>query len=88
MSLWNWAVDTYGRPGVAEAALALQNDHGQNVPLLLWAAFVRTTEPEALSGAAALARTWETTAILPLRDRKRTRLDSSHVLISYSVCCF
>lgn len=71
MSLWNWAVDTYGRPGVAEAALALQDDHGQNVPLLLWAAFVRTTEPEALNAAAALARTWENTAILPLRGVRR-----------------
>lgn len=67
MGLWNWAVDTYGRAGVAQAALALQDDHGQNAPLLLWAAFARTTDPEALAAAAALARTWEATAILPLR---------------------
>ncbi|MEH6678693.1 TIGR02444 family protein [Phenylobacterium sp.] len=71
MGLWNWAVDTYGRSGVAEAALALQDDHGQNVPLLLWAAFARTTDPEALAAAAALARTWETSAILPLRGVRR-----------------
>ena len=71
MGLWNWAVDTYGRSGVTEAALALQDDHGQNVPLLLWAAFARTTDPEALGAAAALARTWETTAIRPLRGARR-----------------
>ncbi|WP_300574467.1 TIGR02444 family protein [Phenylobacterium sp.] len=71
MGLWNWAVDTYGRAGVAQAALALQDDHGQNVPLLLWAAFARTTDPQALAAAAALARTWETTAILPLRQVRR-----------------
>jgi len=71
MGLWNWAVDTYGRAGVAQAALALQDDHGQNVPLLLWAAFARTTDPQALAAAAALARTWEATAILPLRQVRR-----------------
>ncbi|MDP1617587.1 TIGR02444 family protein [Phenylobacterium sp.] len=71
MGLWNWAVDTYGRPGVAEAALALQDDHGQNVPLLLWAAFARTTDPAALDAAAALARAWEAAAILPLRAARR-----------------
>lgn len=71
MGLWDWAVDTYGRPGVAQAALALQDDHGQNAPLLLWAAFARTTDPEALAAAAALARTWEATAILPLRQVRR-----------------
>ncbi|MDO8411944.1 MAG: TIGR02444 family protein [Phenylobacterium sp.] len=72
MVLWNWAVDTYGRAGVAQAALALQDEHGQNVPLLLWAAFARTADPQALETAAALARTWETTAILPLRRVRRT----------------
>lgn len=71
MGLWNWAVDTYGRAGVAQAALTLQDEHGQNVPLLLWAAFARTTDPQALAAAAALARTWEATAILPLRGVRR-----------------
>ncbi len=75
MGLWNWAVDTYGRAGVAQAALALQDDHGQNAPLLLWAAFARTTDPEALAAAAALARTWEATAILPLRRVRRALKD-------------
>ena len=71
MDLWSWAVPAYGRPGVAAAALALQDDHGQCVPLLLWAAFARPAHPELIARAVSLARTWEDAAILPLRAARR-----------------
>ncbi|MDP3490774.1 MAG: TIGR02444 family protein [Phenylobacterium sp.] len=71
MDLWSWAVAAYGRPGVAEAALALQDDHGQCVPLMLWAAFARPLEPGVIAEAADLARAWEASAILPLRSARR-----------------
>lgn len=71
MDLWSWAVAAYGREGVAEAALALQDEHGQCVPLLLWAAFVRPAAPDLIGRAVSLARTWETAAILPLRAARR-----------------
>ncbi len=71
MSLWSWAVSTYGRTGVAPAALALQDDHGQCVPLLLWAAWARPVDPDLIERAVSLARAWETAAILPLRTARR-----------------
>ena len=71
MDLWSWAVSAYGREGVAEAALALQDNHGQCVPLLLWAAFARPAEPEMIARAVSLARAWEDAAILPLRAARR-----------------
>ena len=37
MSLWDWSLEAYGQPGVPEACLALQDGHGQNTSLLLWA---------------------------------------------------
>ena len=39
MSLWDWAVAAYSAEGVAEACLELQDSAGQNIPLLLWAAW-------------------------------------------------
>jgi len=36
-AFWPWAVKRYARPGAAEALLSLQDAHGVNVPLLLWA---------------------------------------------------
>lgn len=71
MDLWSWAVSVYGREGVADAALALQDEHGQCVPLLLWAAFTRPVAPDLIDRAVSLARTWEAAAILPLRAARR-----------------
>jgi uncharacterized protein (TIGR02444 family) len=49
---WEWALDAYARPGVAEACLELQDVHGQNVPLLLWAAWAAADalEPDVERG--------------------------------------
>ncbi|MCG9915301.1 MAG: TIGR02444 family protein [Phenylobacterium sp.] len=71
MELWPWAVHAYGRPDVAAAALALQDDHGQCVPLLLWAGWARPDDPDLIGHAVSLARTWEAAAILPLRTARR-----------------
>ena len=38
MSLWDWALEVYARPGVPDTCLVLQDDHGQNTSYLLWAA--------------------------------------------------
>ena len=76
MSLWNWAVKAYGREGVSEACLALQDYHEQNVCLLLWGAWCaetgRSPDEETLEAAADTARAWESTTIVPLRQIRRT----------------
>jgi uncharacterized protein (TIGR02444 family) len=71
VDLWSWAVTAYGREGVAKAALALQDEYGQCVPLLLWAAFARPLEPDLIGRAVSLGRAWEAAAILPLRAARR-----------------
>lgn len=71
MDIWDWALAAYGWPGVPEACLALQDDHGQNTCLLLWAAWAGASEPELLRRAAETARAWEAAAVLPLRQARR-----------------
>lgn len=70
--LWSWAVAAYARPGVAEACLALQDDHGQDVPLLLWAAWRGPADAETVEAACDTARSWRDAAIAPLRLVRRT----------------
>lgn len=68
MSLWDWAVEVYARPGVSAACLALQTDHRQNVLLLLaaaWAAKEGRALP--LPEAIALTRDWDGAVVSPLR---------------------
>jgi uncharacterized protein (TIGR02444 family) len=69
--LWDWACAAYARPGAAQACLALQDDHGQSVGLLLWAAWRGTLEAAPLAAAADLARRWEALAVGPLRQARR-----------------
>jgi len=74
--LWDWSLRAYAAPGVAEACLALQDHHDENVPLLLWSAWVAVTgrRPDAddIEAACDTARAWSETAIAPLRAIRRT----------------
>lgn len=71
MSLWDHAVRAYAAPRVEAICLALQDDHGQCVPLLLWAAWARPADPDVIAGAVGLARAWTAAAITPLRHARR-----------------
>lgn len=70
MSLWNWALDVHGRPGVPEACLDLQDHHGQSPVLLLWAAWANP-DPEALANGLQVLVGWEESVVWPLRKVRR-----------------
>jgi uncharacterized protein (TIGR02444 family) len=69
--LWDWTLAAYARPGAAEACLALQEEHGQNVCLLLWAVWAETEDAALLARGADLARRWDAAAVQPLRAVRR-----------------
>ncbi len=71
MSLWEWTLEAYGQPGVAEACLDLQDAHGQNTPLLLWAVWAEAGDADLLARAADVARRWDATALTPMRAVRR-----------------
>ena len=70
--LWDWALDAYARQPVAEACLHLQDAHGQNVPYLLWAAWMAEQGRVAdLKIAAGVMRGWDRDIGAPLRGVRR-----------------
>ena len=71
MGIWDWVLEAYGQPGVPQACLTLQDQHGQNTSFLLWAVHAEAKDPALLARAAAAARAWETTALGPLREVRR-----------------
>jgi uncharacterized protein (TIGR02444 family) len=75
MSLWDWSLKAWAADGVADACLELQDAAGQNIPLLLWAAWAaataRTPDADAVEAACDTARAWQETAIAPLRAIRR-----------------
>jgi uncharacterized protein (TIGR02444 family) len=71
LSLWDWALEAYARPGVPEACLMLQDEHAQNTSLLLWAVWAEADDPKLLARAADVAHRWDALALTPLRDVRR-----------------
>jgi uncharacterized protein (TIGR02444 family) len=72
MTLWDWALEAYGRQDVADACLNLQDAHGQNVPYLLWAAWAAGQGRVADAKAAALLmKRWDAEVGAPLRGVRR-----------------
>lgn len=72
MRLWDWALEVYARQPVAEACLSLQDAHGQNVPYLLWGAWMALEGRSAdLKDAARLMRAWDAEVGAPLRGVRR-----------------
>jgi len=71
MGIWDWALEAYAQPGVPDACLALQDEHGQNTSLLLWAVYAEVSDPVLLARAAEAARAWDATALRPLREVRR-----------------
>ena len=73
---WDWALKAYAAPGVQDACLQLQDGTGQNVPLLLWAAWTAATgrplDEDTIEGACDCARAWDQTAVTPLRALRRS----------------
>jgi uncharacterized protein (TIGR02444 family) len=73
LNLWDFALTLYARPGVEAACMALQDDHDQNVPLLLWRlwALGRRVDATTLGSAVALARDWDERVVAALRTVRR-----------------
>ena len=71
MSLWDWTLEAYGQAGAPEATLVLQDSHGQNTSFLLWAVWAEGPDAQALARAAAVARAWDATVLVPIRQVRR-----------------
>lgn len=69
-TLWDWVLAAYARPGVPEATLALQDEHGLNTSFLLWAAWA-DPDPEALANGMQVTVGWDETVLWPLRNARR-----------------
>lgn len=71
---WAFSVRVYRRADVPPACLALQNDYGLDVNLLLYCAWLGThgaqLDPAALTQALEFAGPWAEHVVRPLRDAR------------------
>ncbi|CAH1688375.1 conserved hypothetical protein [Hyphomicrobiales bacterium] len=73
--LWDFALDLYGRPGVSQACLTLQDDAGLDVIHVIVVAYAdHIGKPLGNADIAALReamKDWRAGAVLPLRAARR-----------------
>jgi uncharacterized protein (TIGR02444 family) len=74
-AFWRFSLFVYAAPGVAEECLALQDTHGVDVNLLLFASWLGgcgiALSDAALAEACALVAPWCDTVVRPLRIIRR-----------------
>jgi uncharacterized protein (TIGR02444 family) len=75
-SLWEFAVELYGAPSVGEACLALQDRHGCDVNVILFAAWMGAMRRETFSQSEmaetiASVQSWRDEIVRPLRLIRR-----------------
>jgi uncharacterized protein (TIGR02444 family) len=74
---WTFSLAVYADPAVQQECLALQDDHGVDVNLLLFCAFVGAghgalLSERAVTEAADMIRTWQSDVVGALRAARRT----------------
>lgn len=72
---WTFSVAIYDRPGVAASCLALQDEYGADVTLVLFALWCATRgcrlEPAELARAAAVVAPWRDGVVRAIRQVRR-----------------
>ena len=74
--LWDFSLGIYGWPGVSAAAIALQDESGLDVNLLLLCLWCGVEGPGVVDGATLgrcrnAVADWQRTVVLPLRELRR-----------------
>jgi len=73
-SFWDYSVRTYRTPGVSEACLALQNDQGADVNMLLFCCWVGASvgpfDDALFSRASEYSARWVENVVIPLREAR------------------
>jgi len=74
-TLWDFSLQLYARAGVADACLRLQDEHGVNVNLLLWCAWLEqrglALDVTRLRSAQKRIHAWDEHYVVPLRQLRR-----------------
>lgn len=74
-AFWHFSLELYGQAGVADLCLALQDDAGADVSVLLYMLFLaeqqRALDARALAAILQLVRPWNEAVVIPLRRMRR-----------------
>ena len=80
-SLWDYAVDIYGRPGMSDLCLTFQDDYGADVSIILFIGWCSAQgiriDDRLLNRVEQSVGVWNRDVVAPLREmRRELKLDS------------
>ena len=74
-AFWQYSLDRYGRKGVPEICLSLQDERGADVNLVLFALWLaqegRSLGPDDAEKCVAAVRDWHGSVVVPMRGVRR-----------------
>ena len=74
-ALWNFALELYAQPGIEATCLSLQDEHGEDICLLICGAWLERNgvfcTAARLDQLRALSEQWQRQIIAPLRELRR-----------------
>jgi len=75
ISLWDFSLHQYSRTGVSDACIALQDEEGINVNVLLWSLWLGhkglDLDATLLKQATGAIHSWDANYVVPLRQLRR-----------------
>lgn len=78
---WDFSLEVYARPGLSEACLALQEEFGVDVNMLLFCMWLaqqgRALDDAAAGGCMAIAGPWQNGMVTPLRALRHACRDDT-----------
>jgi uncharacterized protein (TIGR02444 family) len=73
--IWDFVLNYYGRKGVSEALIGLQDDHGIDVNMLLFLAWMaaqgRCLAPDDVKFVSTTSHAWQRSVVVPIRAVRR-----------------
>lgn len=89
---WDFSIELYGRPGVAEACLQLQDSHGIDVNLLLYCFWygdcLGSFDQLLLEELVKFSLTWNQGIVRPLREVRRWMKNQTQLVSANQVSQF
>ncbi len=84
VSLWDYAVEIYSRPGMSDLCLIFQDDYGANVSIILFISWCSAQgiriDDQLLTRVEQSVGVWNRDVVTPLRGiRRELKLDSNGI---------
>ena len=90
--IWDFVLNYYGRKGVSEALIRLQDDHGIDVNMLLFLAWMaaqgKCLSPDDVKFVSTTSHVWQRSVVVPIRAVRRLLKENAPLVPADAAAAF